>query len=88
MTNVAFLIAGWAAWRLADRRSALDGDRLLAAVMIVAAGGCTRLMERRLLGRLQGKPAPDFELTSLDGDKVKLSKLEGRPVVLAFWAYG
>ena len=61
---------------------------LLAVAMIVAAGGCTRLMERRLLGRLQGKPAPDFELTSLDGDKVKLSQLEGKPVVLAFWAYG
>ena len=61
---------------------------LLAAAMIVATGGCTRLLERRLLSRLQGKPAPDFELTSLDGDKVKLSKLEGQPVVLAFWAYG
>ncbi len=35
VTNVAFLIAGWAAWRLADRRSALDGDRLLAAVIAV-----------------------------------------------------
>ncbi len=34
-TNVAFLIAGWAAWRLAARRSALDGDRLLAAVIAV-----------------------------------------------------
>ena len=61
---------------------------LLAAVMIVAAGGCTGFLERRLVSRLQGKPAPDFELTSLDGDKVKLSQLEGRPVLLAFWAYG
>ena len=34
-TNVAFLIAGWAVWRLAVRRSALDGDRLLAAVIAV-----------------------------------------------------
>ncbi len=61
---------------------------LLAVAMIVAAGGCMRLKERRLVSRLQGKPAPDFELTSLDGDKVKLSRLEGKPVVLAFWAYG
>ncbi len=34
-TNVAFLIAGWAAWRLAVRRSALAGDRLLAVIIAV-----------------------------------------------------
>ena len=34
-TNLAFLIAGWAAWRLAVRRSALGEDRLLAMVIAV-----------------------------------------------------
>lgn len=33
-----------------------------------------------------GDPAPDFEITSIDGQKVKLSKLHGRHVLLAFWA--
>ncbi len=33
----------------------------------------------------EGKPAPDFELTSDSGDKVKLSDLRGKPVVLYFY---
>ena len=33
----------------------------------------------------EGKPAPDFELTSDAGEKVKLSDLRGKPVVLYFY---
>lgn len=33
----------------------------------------------------EGKPAPDFELLSDQGEKVKLSSLRGRPVVLYFY---
>jgi thioredoxin-dependent peroxiredoxin len=33
----------------------------------------------------EGKPAPDFELTSDSGEKVKLSSLRGKPVVLYFY---
>jgi len=33
----------------------------------------------------EGKPAPDFELTSDSGDTVKLSSLQGKPVVLYFY---
>ena len=31
-----------------------------------------------------GQEAPDFELESTDGDRVRLSALRGRPVVLHF----
>ncbi|MBA3734815.1 MAG: thioredoxin-dependent thiol peroxidase [Actinobacteria bacterium] len=33
----------------------------------------------------EGKPAPDFELQSDTGETVKLSELQGRPVVLYFY---
>jgi len=33
----------------------------------------------------EGKTAPDFELTSDSGEKVKLSSLQGKPVVLYFY---
>jgi peroxiredoxin Q/BCP len=33
----------------------------------------------------EGKPAPDFELRSDDGETVKLSSLRGQPVVLYFY---
>lgn len=35
---------------------------------------------------LLNKPAPDFELKTLDGDRIKLSELRGKPVLLNFWA--
>jgi peroxiredoxin Q/BCP len=33
----------------------------------------------------EGKPAPDFELLSDEGEEVKLSSFRGRPVVLYFY---
>lgn len=33
-----------------------------------------------------GQPAPEFELTTLEGETVRLSALKGRPVVVNFWA--
>ena len=35
---------------------------------------------------VQGAPAPDFQLTNLEGESVRLSELEGRVVLLNFWA--
>jgi len=39
-----------------------------------------------LVGDVRGLQAPDFELASLDGKKVKLSDYRGKAVVLNFWA--
>jgi peroxiredoxin len=35
---------------------------------------------------IQGQPAPDFQLTDLDGNTVRLSDLRGKAVLLNFWA--
>lgn len=37
-------------------------------------------------GLNQGDMAPDFELTTLEGDKVRLSELKGTKVIVNFWA--
>ncbi len=34
----------------------------------------------------QGVEAPDFSVTTLDGQKIQLSDLRGRPVIVDFWA--
>lgn len=33
-----------------------------------------------------GQAAPDFELTTLDGESIKLSELRGKGVLINFWA--
>lgn len=38
------------------------------------------------VGLNEGQIAPDFELTTLDGDTVKLSDYKGKRVMLNFWA--
>ena len=37
-------------------------------------------------GLEQGNTPPDFELTTLSGDEVRLSDLKGKKVILNFWA--
>ena len=50
--------------------------------------GCSTKSGHQRVSNLENKPAPDFELTALDGGRVKLSELRGKPVLLAFFAYG
>ena len=64
---------------------ALWGCTALAAVTLL---GCASPEQRQLDAQWQNRQAPDFELTALDGQKVKLSDYRGMPVVLAFWAHG
>jgi cytochrome c biogenesis protein CcmG, thiol:disulfide interchange protein DsbE len=35
---------------------------------------------------LAGKPAPEFTLSDVDNNEVKLASLRGKPVLLDFWA--
>lgn len=58
------------------------------ALATLASAGCRDIAAARFRKHVTDKPAPDFELTALDGAKVRLSSFRGQPVLLAFWAYG
>jgi peroxiredoxin len=56
-------------------------------VLPVGQGTLTRGIEKvKVQGVYAGKPAPDFEATTLDGKLFKLSELRGKIVLLDFWA--
>ena len=48
-----------------------------------AGGGDAVILEP---APVAGHPAPDFELKNLDGEIVRLSDFEGKPVLVNFWA--
>lgn len=54
----------------------------------LALAGCKMTDPSAAVKDLRGTPAPDFTLTDLDKQDIRLSAFRGRPIVLAFWAYG
>lgn len=73
------------------KRNALVFIALFVAIIGMLASG--KYLDRtrqhgplKLVGNVQGVPAPDFTLISLDGTKVKLSDFRGKAVLLNFWA--
>ncbi len=70
-----------------DRRSYSFVALVLAMAVLVGFMLLPRLAEPR--SGLVGKPAPDFAgdiLNGKPGDRIRLSDLHGKAVVLAFWA--
>jgi len=59
-----------------------------AFLTVLGLVGCEGAAERRFIAQVKNKPAPDFELTALDGAKVRLSDQRGKPVLVAFFAFG
>jgi peroxiredoxin len=74
----------------------LRRNNVIIAVMVVLLAGLLALARLRqthpgTLGNVasaagSGHPAPDFVLTDLHGNRLKLSDLRGKAVVLNFWA--
>jgi len=69
------------------------GVLLLTALILIAGGGwiaATRVADPARAGRIPAPrvshPAPDFTLTTTDGETLTLSELKGKPVLLNFWA--
>lgn len=65
-------------WKTLFGALALAAVGTLAAVPAEAAS--------KVNAKMVGKPAPDFELTLIDGSKVRLADMKGQVVVLNFWA--
>ncbi len=73
------------------KRNALVFVALFVAIMAMLASG--KYLERsrkhgplKLVGDVQGMPAPNFVLPTLDGSTLKLSDFRGKAVLLNFWA--
>lgn len=54
----------------------------LVAVLFLGLGKDPTTINSPLIG----KPAPQFALKSLDGQRIDISQLRGKPVVVNFWA--
>ena len=66
---------------------------LILCVVILAMLASGKYLNRNrqaksssLVGDVRGRLAPDFELVSLDGKRIKLSDFRGKAVLLNFWA--
>jgi peroxiredoxin len=75
------------------KRNALVFVVLFVAVLAMLASGKYLERERarkhgplKLVGDVQGLPAPNFVLPTLDGSTIKLSDFRGKAVLLNFWA--
>jgi len=73
------------------KRNAFVFVMLVLVIMAMLAAG--KYLDRtrkhgpiKLVGDVHNVPAPDFELPTLDGRKVKLSDFRGQGVLLNFWA--
>ncbi len=69
-------------------RYGMKAGVLALAVATAGLTGCAGCDAGRYSRMMVGRPAPDFELTTLAGEKVRLSQFRGKPVLLAFFAHG
>jgi cytochrome c biogenesis protein CcmG/thiol:disulfide interchange protein DsbE len=70
-------------------RSKLAGFLILIALVVLLLSGCgnsnVAAGSRPTTAKI-GDLAPEIDLKSVTGDQITLSKLEGRPVLINFWA--
>lgn len=77
-----FAWAGWTNWEYRRQES----ERLLANTAVGELVPASGSGAPQFVSPLDGKPAPDFALSDLKGNKVTLTSYRGRPVMINFWA--
>ncbi len=68
------------------RREQMEKARQTQATLIKDGTSAAEAAPNEQGTELRGKAAPQFALTALDGKKVSLAELKGKPVVVNFWA--
>jgi peroxiredoxin len=86
----AFAAIFWAGWHNFQHRRQIAAQQPMQVQLIPAtpgdAGSSANPEATDGMADLRGKPAPDFTLTSLDGQKISLADLKGKAVLVNFWA--
>jgi len=67
-------------------RFALSAGLVVVVPLIAFLALGLRSDPSRIDSPLVGKPAPELALADLDGKKIRLQDLRGKPVVINFWA--
>lgn len=86
---IVLIITGMFSWAVYQFIYALDEKSIQEeanTTMQQAASDIEGIGESNEIGIQRGELALDFELTTLDGEKVKLSDYKGQRVMLNFWA--
>lgn len=83
--GVVVLAGGWLVASLLTRNAPAPGTSTSGSVQVVAGSLDDLLMDLQLIP-LDGQTPKPFALASLDGRRVALADLAGRPALLYFWA--
>ncbi|MBN8247999.1 MAG: redoxin domain-containing protein [Verrucomicrobia bacterium] len=75
-----------ALWGLVTSALGLVLSVAMLALVVVTVRQMDRGGQSSSLAAWEGVPAPDIEVTTVDGRKIRLSELKGRRVLLDFWA--
>lgn len=68
------------------RRGISLGTILLLGAIVIAAGIVGLALARQRMTQPTAGPAPDFTVTTFDGEEITLADLRGQVVVVNFWA--
>jgi thiol-disulfide isomerase/thioredoxin len=79
-----FAWAGWANWEYRQQEAARRAALAAKQAQMMPAMSMSGTLD--YVAPLEGKPAPAFTLTGLDGKKISLANYQGKALLINFWA--